>query len=140
MESYHEMKEHQQKEFNAFPLAFAFNEDQFEQGMNRLGLDVSETDKVYGIGAGGFMRKSDSEAFHEMLDRLHKETHDAFMNNGQEWAEKAFYYELTNHEYCITLDTEPALYDCGFSLDEVKAVPHLWKALRRAMNEAAKCE
>ena len=48
MESYREMKERQQKEFNAFPLAFAFNEDQFEQGMNRLGLDVSETDKVYG--------------------------------------------------------------------------------------------
>ena len=140
MESYREMRERQQKEFNAFPLAFAFNEDQFEQGMNRLGLDVSETDKVYSIGAGGFMRKSDSEAFHEMFDRFDKERNDAFMNNGTEWAEKAFYWELTNHEYCITPDTEPALTACGFTLEEVKAVPHLWKALRRAMNEAAKCE
>ena len=77
MESYREMRERQQKEFNAFPLAFAFNEDQFEQGMNRLGLDVSETDKIYSIGAGGFMRKSDSEAFHEMFDRFDKERNDA---------------------------------------------------------------
>lgn len=140
MESYRQMKERQQKEFNAFPLAFAFNEDQFEQGMNRLGLDVSETDKVIGIGAGGFMRKSDESAFDAILERFDKETHDAFMNNDSAWAEKAFYWELANHEYCITLDTEPALTACGMTLDEVKAVPHLWKALRRAMNEAAKCE
>lgn len=35
---YQEMRNHQQAEVNAFPMFFAFNKQQFAEGMRKLGL------------------------------------------------------------------------------------------------------
>ena len=135
MESYRQMQERHQKEFNAFPISFAFNDTQFNEGMNKLGLDPSETDKVVSIGAGGFIRKADMDAFHAMFERITEETHSAFIKNEDDWAYHAFRYELANHEYSYTGDYEPALEACGFDLDELKQYPDLVVAFRRAMRD-----
>lgn len=61
--SYDQLRARQQKEVDDFPMAFAFNDKQFAEGMRKLGLDPSETCQVLSIGAGGFIRKTDEDAF-----------------------------------------------------------------------------
>ena len=59
MNKYVEMKERHQKEVNNFPMKFAFSDEQFKKAMEELGLTENDLDKVVGIGAGGFIRKTD---------------------------------------------------------------------------------
>ena len=40
---YQEMRNRQQSEINAFPMFFAFNKQQFAEGMRTLGLSLSDT-------------------------------------------------------------------------------------------------
>ena len=56
--SYLELKWKHQKEFNEFPMFFAFNRKQFDEGMKTLGLKPNQTNKVYSFDGGGFYRKS----------------------------------------------------------------------------------
>jgi len=42
------------KELEAFPVQFAFNIKQFEEGMKALGLTKDDTDKIVSIPGGGF--------------------------------------------------------------------------------------
>ena len=67
-----ELKQKQQAEFDAFPLGFAFNKEQFQQMMEKWGLSVNDTDKIFSIGGGGYVRKQDAEALIAMSKR-HKE-------------------------------------------------------------------
>lgn len=135
MESYRQMQERHQKEMNSFPIAFAYSDQQFDDGMRRLGLDPSETDKVVSVFYGAFIRKEDHDALMEMFERHSKEERDAFIKNEDDWAYHAFRYELANHEYSYTGDYEPALEACGFDLDELKQYPDLVVAFRRAMRD-----
>lgn len=136
MESYRQMQERHQKEMNSFPIAFAYSDQQFDDGMRRLGLDPSETDKVVSVFCGAFIRKEDRDALMEMFERHSKEERDAFIKNEDDWAYHAFRYELANHEYSYTGDYEPALEACGFDLDELKQYPDLVVTFRRAMRDS----
>lgn len=135
MESYRQMQERHQKEMNNFPIAFAYSDQQFNDGMRRLGLDLSETDKVVSVFYGAFIRREDHDALMEMFERHSKEERDAFIKNEDDWAYKAFRYELANHEYSYTGDYEPALEACGFTLEELKQYPDLVVSFRRAMRD-----
>lgn len=101
MSSYTELKKRHQKEVNAFPMFFAFSDEQFVEGMRKLGRAPSETDKVYRTWAGGFYQKSDAPARREMLDRHEREHQNAIaadkIRNG--YIFEMFYYEMANHEY-----------------------------------------
>ncbi|NYC95062.1 hypothetical protein DFN09_003049 [Clostridium acetobutylicum] len=58
---YIEMKRKHQKEVNNFPMFFAFSKEQFKEGMKKLGLEPSETNKIYKFGnTGGFYKRTDS--------------------------------------------------------------------------------
>lgn len=133
METYRQMQERHQKEMNGFPIAFAYSDQQFNDGMRRLGLDPSETDKVVSVFYGAFIRREDRNALMEMFERHSKEERDAFIKNEDDWAYHAFRYELANHEYSYTCDYEPALEACGFTLEELKQYPDLVVSFRRAM-------
>lgn len=136
METYRQMQERHQKEMNNFPIAFAYSDQQFDDGMRRLGLDPSETDKVVSVFYGAFIRREDHDALMEMFERHSKEERDAFVKNEDDWAYHAFRYELANHEYSYTGDYEPALEACGFDLDELKQYPDLVVTFRRAMRDS----
>ena len=56
MNSYLEMRKRHQTEVNAFPIKWAFNNEQLVEGMRELGVNPEDTDKVVSIGGGGFMR------------------------------------------------------------------------------------
>ena len=64
---YDELKKQHSKEFNEFPIFFAFDNEQFKKGMKELGLSEKDEDKIGSIGFGGFIRKTDVEAFNESV-------------------------------------------------------------------------
>ena len=71
--TYNEMKKKHQTEVNEFPKFAAFNEKQFAEGMQSLGLDPSEKEKILSVGAGMFIRKTDRDAFVDMFKRQRAE-------------------------------------------------------------------
>ena len=83
--SYLELKKKHQKEFNEFPMFFAFNQKQFDEGMKTLGLKPNQTNKVYSFDGGGFYRKSDSTALIEMLKRFDREEKEAMKDDNYVW-------------------------------------------------------
>ena len=132
MSKYCELKSKHEKEFNAFPMFFVFSNSQFDEGMRKMGLDPTATDKIYSIGGGGYMKKSDSAAFAELIDRLDREMREAMQDD--EFLIDAFDYELSNHEYIVTWDTSDAIEALGFTVDEVTNDKRLLSALKVAVH------
>ena len=136
MISYLEMRKRHQAEVNAFPIKWAFNNEQLVEGMRELGLSPEDMDKVVSIG-GGFMRKSDFPKFRAMLERHQKEHEDALAadkhSNG--YAYEMFLCELANHEYCVTASYEETLDACGLSYEDILTRPNLAVALKKAEYE-----
>ena len=120
MNKYVEMKERHQKEFDNFPMKFAFSDKQFKESMEELGLTEKDTDKIVAISAGGFIRKSDFEAYKEMCERTVKEMQDAINEDktGEGFIKDMFKYELANHEYCITYELDSTLDALGLTIEE----------------------
>lgn len=131
---YRELKNKHQDEVNSFPMVFAFSNQQFEESMDKLGLDPTETNKVCSIGAGGFILKTDKEAFRKMFERHERERKEAIEadKTGEGYIYDMFDYELGNHEYCITYDIEDALNALGLTVEEVENNPLFTKALNKA--------
>lgn len=134
MNQYSVLRARQQKEIDAFPFMFAFSQKQFDEGMARLGLKPTDTDKIYSIGAGGYIRKSDSPAMHEMLDRHVAEMQAAIDadETGEGFVVDMFIYELDNHEFSYTWDMEPALDALGLTMEQVARDPKLLHGLQKA--------
>ena len=100
--------------------------------MKSLGLDPSETDKLYKAGGtGGFYRKTDAERLFKMFDNHRQEMKEARETDDQ-FLFDMFNYELGNHEYVITYDVEDTLDALGLTVEEVNNNPRLLKALNKA--------
>jgi hypothetical protein len=141
MNKYQELKEKHQEEFNNFPMFFAFSNKQFEEGMKKAGLKLTDTDKIYKLGnTGGFYKKTDSAAFEEMNSRHNKAMNDAIESDttGEGFIYDMFRYELSNHEYIITWDLEPTLDALCLTADEVNASEKLLHGLRKAKEDYIK--
>jgi hypothetical protein len=128
---YSELKAKDQAEVNAFPLGFAFSEKQFNEMMEKLGLTPDDTDKIYHIGMGGYVRKCDAEAMHEMFDRHEAERKAAMQDD--EYLYQTFSYELGNHEYSYTQDLTDTLEALGLTMNEINEDPRMADALKRAI-------
>lgn len=116
---------------NAFPMMFAFSEEQFKEGMERLGLKYGEDEhKLLGIGHGGFIRQSDAQAFEELFTGYSKRLSENMKNH--DFAVEAFIYELANHEYCISNDPTDALRALGLTVSDIEADQDLLKAFKEA--------
>lgn len=114
MESYRELRERQQKEFNELPLGFAFSMEQFRGMMEEWGLDPEkDQDKLYQIPGGGFIQKKDHKHFHEVADRHAAELEAAKKSDtdGTGFLYQMFLYELDNHEYGYTGDLEDTVWN-----------------------------
>ena len=134
---YLKLKEKHQKEVNDFPFGFAFSNEQFKEMMKNFGLKENDTDKIYSIGAGGYIRKTDSEAMHNMFKRHREEIENEIKNDkdGTGFIYEMFRYELSNHEYCITYDIEPTLDALGLTLEKINKNQNLVKGLKKALDE-----
>ena len=137
---YQILKDKQQKEFNAFPIGAAFSQKQFEEMMAKWSLFPTDTDKILHIGSGCYIRKTDREAFHELVDRLDREKQEAIAadTTGDGIIKDMFLYELANHEYCITYDLDDTLDALGLTVDEINADPRLLRGLEKALKQYLK--
>lgn len=116
MTAYQEMRARHQTEVDAFPLGFCFSNKQFEEMMNEWGLTVNDTDKILSIGAGCYIRKSDREAFSEMLERQERELKE--LKQSQKNIYDMFVEEMFNLEYGLTWDRESVLDVLGISCED----------------------
>ena len=140
MNAYQEMKDRQQKEFDAFPIGAAFSNQQFQQMMKKWGLTVNDTDKICSIGGGCYIRKTDKEALRDLINRLNKEKQDAIAadTTGDGFIFDMFVYELANHEYCITYDLEDTLDALGLTAEQINADKRLTHSLNKAIKHYLK--
>ena len=137
MNQYESLKQRQQAEFDAFPIQFAFSDQQFAEGMAALGLTPADTDKIYSAPGGGFYRKEDSPRLKEMMDRFDRELQEAIAadETGEGFIYEMFLYELDNHEYSYTGDMSDALDALGYTADEVLGDPRLKRGIEKAATE-----
>ena len=140
MNAYQEMKDRQQKEFDAFPIGAAFSNQQFQQMMKKWGLTVNDTDKICSIGGGCYIRKTDKEALRDLINRLNKEKQDAIAadTTGDGFIFDMFVYELANHEYCITYDLEDTLDALGLTTEQINTDKRLTHSLNKAIKHYLK--
>lgn len=132
--AYLELKRKHEKEYNDFPMVFAFDEKQFKEAMEKLGLTEKDTDKILSIGGGGYIRKTDAQALSEMVARHKKEKQDAINadETGRGFIFDMFDYELANHEYNITYEVGYTLDALGFTYEQVMADERLKHGLELA--------
>lgn len=138
MESYRELRDRQQKEFNELPLGFAFSDKQFDEIMGKWGLDPEkDLDKIYRIPGGGFIQKKDHKHFHEVVDRHAAELEAAKQSDadGTGFLYQMFLFELDNHEYGYTGEYEDTLESLGLTMKDVHKSVRLTRALKKAAKE-----
>ena len=131
MNKYTSLKSKHQAEVDAFSFGFAFNQKQFDEMMTKWGLTPDDTDKIYSIGGGGYVRKSDHKAMHKMFARHELERKAAMRDD--DYLFQMFNYELANHEYSYTYDLTDTLDALGLTIDEINADPRMADALKRAI-------
>jgi len=130
-------KERHQKEFNDFSkksMFFAFDKKQFEEGMKKLGLEPSETNKIVSIGAGGYLLKDKVNEL-KNLSKRQKEELKQLRKNKKQFATDLFTYELANHEFGFTYDLSETLDALGMTLSGIKKEPETYEALKEVLKE-----
>lgn len=130
--SYYTFKRKHEAVLNSFEfIFFAFSKSQFNEGMEKLGLNVNETDKIYSIPGGGFILKSKAKEWNEMFNSFSDEMDENMKNF--EFMVDAFKYELANHEFGYTYEYAPTLDVFGLDYDELTIDQH--RALMQAKKE-----
>lgn len=133
--TYRELKNRQQHEFDTFSrekMFFAFNKEQFNDGLAKLGCTASDLSPVIG---GGFMRISDRPEYEAMSKRHFDELQEQIRNDttGDGFIFSMFDEELANHEFLYTGDPADAISACGLSVHDLQDNPALVHGLNRAM-------
>ena len=118
-QAYLDLQNKQREELNNFPIAYAFDEKQLEEALEKLGAnDVSECVTIY--GHGDIVKKEDASRFVAMLKRHTAEVKELILSDA-DIAMEAFLYEMDNHEYCINYDGDGDVLGCfGLEWDDLK--------------------
>ncbi len=136
MESYKQLVDRQHKEFNEqAQIKFAFNEKQFAEIMQEWDLDPeTDLDKIYSMGAGGYIQRKDHAEFWALMDRHRKEKSDRIKadTTGDGFIYEMFLYELANHEFIVSGDTWETLDALNLTMEQVKENPALYHGLKKA--------
>lgn len=126
--NYQELMNLNQQEFNNFPHFCAFTNQQFDEGMKKLGVEQEED--ICRVTRFTFIRKTDYTDFINLIEKHQARKVEAF--NNDEFLKEAIICELKNYEYLYTYDEEPALEALGFSLQDLEANERLKKLLKEA--------
>lgn len=134
MNQYADLKRRQQEEFDAFPMQYAFSNQQFAEGMAALGLTPADTDKIYKAPGNGFYRREDGPRLKEMMDRFGRELREAIAGDqtGDGFIYEMFLCELENHEYGYTGDPEEAFDALGYTWRQVQEDARLLNGFAKA--------
>lgn len=145
MSAYTDMRDRQQQAVNDYLnkyAFFAFSDQQFERGLEKLGIPEDEAGKrLFSLGGtGGYMLKERSAGFHDLMSAADLERQQAIEDpdTGAAFAYDMFFYELNNHEFCITESTGETLDALGYTREEVQKHPVLRPALYNAARDILK--
>lgn len=134
-QEYLDLQEKHRKEFESFPIAYAFDDKQLEEALRKLGAEKHECVTVF--GHGDIVKRTDAKALIALLSRHTKEMQQK-LKDDKEFAEAAFLYEMDNHEYAINWSADEDVFDC-FNLDWTKLKEWgLEDVYRRARNRHMK--
>lgn len=137
MTTYKELKrEITESASNYDGIFWAFNNNQFNEGCEKLGLNKEdiESGKLAKLGAGGFILADKKESYWKHLDGLHAKMKQALKNEA--FLLEALIYELINHEFIYTYDASAALESLALNADDVPS-----EILKEAKREAVRrCE
>lgn len=120
--SYASLQANLQRDINELPIKWAFNEKQYREAMNELGLDPEkDKDKLVVLPAGGFCLPETAEKLLALYEKFGKDVDEQVKIdrlNMTGFTKNMFIYELDNHEYGYTLDNYEALEALGYDYDE----------------------
>jgi len=140
MNEYMAMENRQQQEVNAFPLGFAFDNQQFREMMDKWELDADKDGdlaQIASLSGGAYILKKDVPAYQEMC-RRHKEEREAAIaadQTGDGYIYQMFLSELNNYEYGYTMDDEDALTALGYTAQDISGDPRLMHGLEKAKQQ-----
>ena len=136
-ETYIEMNERHQREINALPLKFAFSNKQYDDILKAWNItpDEAKAGALLSIGGGGYVRAEDKQLYTNTVERIYNETQTAIEEDktGEGFIYQMFLYELANHEFSYTLDTEETLMALGIEEEEIKNNSALRRGLCKAV-------
>lgn len=112
-QEYLDLKKRHQKEFEEFPIAYAFNDKQLQEALEKLGATKEEVVSVF--GHGDIVRRTDAKALIALLERQDEETKQR-LKDDPEFAEAAFLEEMDNHEYAINWSADEDVL-AAFNID-----------------------
>ena len=113
--TYKQLKDNHSKDFDNFPIFFAFNSEQLEKGLAKL---RTTKENIVSVGMGGFVAKEHTGDFRKMLDNHNNEMMESLKDDN--FLIDALTYELNNHEYCYTHDVVPALEALQLKREEIR--------------------
>lgn len=112
-QEYLDLKKKHQEEFEAFPIAYAFNDKQLQEALEKLGATKEEVITVF--GHGDIVKRTDAKNLLKMMKR-HDEEMKQRLKDDVDFAEAAFLYEMDNHEYAINWSADEDVL-AAFNID-----------------------
>ena len=134
-QEYLDLKKKHQKEFDEFPIAYAFNDEQLKEALEKLGATKEECVTVF--GHGDIVKRTDVKALLTLLDRQDEEMKQR-LKDDPDFAEAAFLAEMNNHEYAINWSADEDVLACfNLTFDKINKWG-LQMAYRRARDKHMK--
>lgn len=133
-QQYLDLRKRQQKELTEFPIAYAFNDKQLQEALEKLGAKKEECVAV--MEHGDIMKRENVPAFFKMMERHNNELQEALKDD--DFAEGAFLYEMDNHEYAINWTGDEDVLACFNLTEETLEEKRLVGAYLRARNKHMK--
>lgn len=116
-QAYLDLQKKHQDELSNFPIAYAFNKQQMEEALEKLGATKEECVTIF--GHGDIVKRTDAKRFIAMLENHTKETQEAMKD--PEFAYAAFLYEMDNHEYAINWSADEDVLACfNFTWEDIR--------------------
>ena len=117
-QEYLDLKKRHEKEFEEFPIAYAFNDKQLEEALAKLNATKEEVVTVF--GHGDIVKRENVKPLIALLERHEQELHQRLRDDA-DFAEAAILYEMGNHEYAINYDGDADVLSCfGISFKDVR--------------------
>jgi len=127
------LKKQHEKEINDFPLFFAFNDEQFKEGLKKLNTTKENLRSIMG---GGFIKKEDVKKWQNLHLKQYNEHKNNFKN--EKYVYDMFRYELGNHEFIITYDETETLGSLNLTFNELNKNKFLLVLFEKAKKDYLK--
>lgn len=134
---YLEMQKRHQKELEEFPIAYAFNDKQLEEALEKLGATKEECVTVF--GHGDIVKRENANKLVKLLENQREEMLQRIKDDPI-FAEAAFLYEMDNHEYAINWDGDDDVLGCfGITFEHINqwGLQYAWSMAKRKHMEHA---